>query len=193
MPRPGDRRPLITDHAIAVLAEGGARALTHHAVDRHAALPTGSTSYYFRTRASLVAATIARIREHSRAEFDAAAPMEPAAHLTVESAAALMEDQLLILTSRRRDQALAVFALLTEVEKDQQHRSDLAGCLFSLDLAAGLVGALGGASAEHDARDLIDFLTGLLFDLLFGARKAGGAGQRPIRLSLARFLDATLR
>lgn len=70
MVRPGDRRPMITDHAIVVLADGGARALTHQAVDRHAGLPAGSTSYYFRTRAALIAAVVERIRVHSRTAFD---------------------------------------------------------------------------------------------------------------------------
>ena len=44
-----DRRQLIARTALHVLATAGARGLTHRAVDTAAAVPAGSTSYYFRT------------------------------------------------------------------------------------------------------------------------------------------------
>ena len=49
-----DRRVLICDAAIRVLAGTGARGLTHRAVDLEADLPIGSTSYYARTRQALL-------------------------------------------------------------------------------------------------------------------------------------------
>lgn len=54
------RRTLIADAALAVLAESGARGLTHNAVDEQAGLPKGSTSYYCRRRADLIALAIDR-------------------------------------------------------------------------------------------------------------------------------------
>ncbi|GAA1479910.1 TetR family transcriptional regulator [Gordonia sinesedis] len=51
------------DAAISLLAAGGVRALTHGRVDERAGLPKGSTSNYFRTRASLVQAVMDRIVE----------------------------------------------------------------------------------------------------------------------------------
>ncbi|HMS77417.1 TetR family transcriptional regulator [Gordonia sp. (in: high G+C Gram-positive bacteria)] len=168
MVRPGDRRPMITDHAIVVLADGGARALTHQAVDRHAGLPAGSTSYYFRTRAALIAAVVERIRVHSRTAFDNA-QAQSAGPVTAEGAAALIAGQLRNLTGERWDQALAVFALLGEVREQPELRDALMRCLFSVDLATGLLGALGSAAPEADAADLIDLLTGRLVGLLFGA------------------------
>ena len=56
-----DRRMLIADSAIEVVARDGVRALTHRAVDSEAGLPSGSTSYYCRTRAQLVALTVERV------------------------------------------------------------------------------------------------------------------------------------
>lgn len=55
-----DRKTLIADTAIALLGAQGARGLTHRAVDAQAGLPTGSTSFYCRTRLELLKLTLAR-------------------------------------------------------------------------------------------------------------------------------------
>ena len=92
-------------------------ALTHQAVDRHAGLPASSTSYYFRTRAALIAAVVERIRVHSRTAFDNA--QAQSAGPSPPRAAALIAGQLRNLTGERWDQALAVFALLGEVRSSR--------------------------------------------------------------------------
>src|SRR4051794_38005565 len=61
-----DRRTGILDAALSVLADDGMRALTHRAVDAAAGIAPGSTSYYFRTRAALVAGCIDRLVEIDR-------------------------------------------------------------------------------------------------------------------------------
>src|SRR3954447_21985523 len=58
----------VGDAAIAVLAEHGARGLTHRAVDQAAGLPPGTTSNYARTRAALLTLALARIDELDTAE-----------------------------------------------------------------------------------------------------------------------------
>ena len=55
------RRDQITDAAIEVVARDGLHGLSHREVDKHAGLPRGTTSNYFRSREALVAATIQRI------------------------------------------------------------------------------------------------------------------------------------
>jgi DNA-binding transcriptional regulator YbjK len=55
-----DRKTLIADAAIALLAGGGAKGLTHRAVDTQAGLPQGSTSFYCRTRQDLLILTLMR-------------------------------------------------------------------------------------------------------------------------------------
>lgn len=50
------RRLLLVEAAMAVVADGGLRALTHRAVDARADLPEGSCSGYFRTRLALLTA-----------------------------------------------------------------------------------------------------------------------------------------
>jgi DNA-binding transcriptional regulator YbjK len=59
----GARTRQVGDAAIAVLAEHGARGLTHRAVDQAAGLPPGTTSNYARTRSALLGLTLARIAE----------------------------------------------------------------------------------------------------------------------------------
>lgn len=55
-----DRKTLIADAAIALLASGGSKGLTHRAVDAQAGLPAGSTSFYCRTRQELLSLTLLR-------------------------------------------------------------------------------------------------------------------------------------
>jgi DNA-binding transcriptional regulator YbjK len=59
----------IADAALEVLGTGGIHALSHARVDATAGLPAGSTSNYCRTRASLMAAAVARLRELDAADF----------------------------------------------------------------------------------------------------------------------------
>ncbi|WP_169515206.1 TetR/AcrR family transcriptional regulator [Gordonia shandongensis] len=56
MPTPpgSDRRELIAEAGIRIIAREGVRALTHRSVDRTAGIPPGSTSYHARTREALL-------------------------------------------------------------------------------------------------------------------------------------------
>jgi DNA-binding transcriptional regulator YbjK len=64
-----DRRALLADAAIDLLAEEGMRALTHRAVDTRAALPLGTTSAYFRTRQALLTAIVKRLSDLDREDL----------------------------------------------------------------------------------------------------------------------------
>jgi DNA-binding transcriptional regulator YbjK len=63
MPANPERRALITDTAIEILAKVGAGGLTHRVVDTEAGLPPGTTSNFFRTRLALLKATAQRVAE----------------------------------------------------------------------------------------------------------------------------------
>lgn len=54
------RKNLIADTAINLLGSVGARGLTHRAVDAEAGLPSGSTSFYCRSRLDLLRLTLQR-------------------------------------------------------------------------------------------------------------------------------------
>ncbi|BBY83195.1 TetR family transcriptional regulator [Mycolicibacterium pulveris] len=63
------RRRQLCDAAIRLLAEHGAKGLSHPRVDRQAGVPEGSTSYYFRTRTALVHAVAERVAELDLADL----------------------------------------------------------------------------------------------------------------------------
>jgi Tetracyclin repressor-like, C-terminal domain len=65
---PSARTRQVGDAAIAVLADQGARGLTHRAVDQAAGLPLGTTSNYARTREALLTLALTRIAELDAAE-----------------------------------------------------------------------------------------------------------------------------
>ncbi|MGP9539797.1 TetR/AcrR family transcriptional regulator [Brachybacterium sp. AOP43-C2-M15] len=61
MPPNQERRRLLADAGLRVLAADGARGLTHRAVDRAAGVPLGTASNYFRSRAALIDGLVERI------------------------------------------------------------------------------------------------------------------------------------
>src|ERR1700761_7493801 len=60
-PNPAERRRDLCDAAIQLLADDGAKGLSHLKVDRKAAVPDGTTSFYFRTRDALLRAVAERL------------------------------------------------------------------------------------------------------------------------------------
>ena len=69
---PQQRRRELCDAAIQVLADEGAKGLSHLKVDRHAGFPDGTTSVHFRTRNALIYAIAARVAELDEEDFFAA-------------------------------------------------------------------------------------------------------------------------
>jgi len=88
------RRRELCDAAIQVLAEHGSRGLTHGQVDRYAAVPDGTTSYYYRTRAALLLGVgkrvadidVANLRSVSDEPIDPRSPFPHLAELTMTQA-----------------------------------------------------------------------------------------------------------
>ena len=68
-PKGEERRRLLCDAAIQVLAAEGAKGLSHPKVDQQAGVARGTTSFYFRTRAALLLATTERICELDLADL----------------------------------------------------------------------------------------------------------------------------
>src|ERR1700752_2816108 len=62
-PNPAERRRDLCDAAIQLLADDGAKGLSHLKVDRKAGVPDGTTSFYFRTRSALLRAVAERLAE----------------------------------------------------------------------------------------------------------------------------------
>lgn len=72
-PNPAERRRDLCDAAIQLLADDGAKGLSHLKVDRKAGVPDGTTSFYFRTRSALLRAVAERLAELDLAELQAIA------------------------------------------------------------------------------------------------------------------------
>ncbi|PZT69562.1 TetR family transcriptional regulator [Streptomyces sp. SW4] len=109
-----DRRTLLADTAVSVLADEGMRGLTHRAVDRAAGLPPGTTSAYFRTRKALLTALAERLVALDQAELREAGGRTPAPRDAEELVAALTAFAGRRLTGEGRRRSLARYACAIE-------------------------------------------------------------------------------
>jgi DNA-binding transcriptional regulator YbjK len=72
-PNPAQRRRELCDAAIQLLADDGAKGLSHLKVDAKAGVPDGTTSFYFRTRSALLRAVAERVAELDLASLQSVA------------------------------------------------------------------------------------------------------------------------
>lgn len=164
------RQAAITDAAIAALAAEGMRGLTHRAVDRAAGLPEGSTSYYFRTRHALLAATVERLVELDAAEMPAIAAS--GRDDLADAAATLLHAWMTV----GRQRQLARYELMLEATRRTQLRVALNAAAANVRaMVASLLATAGIAEADRKAYELAALLDGLVFDQVAGAR----AGSEP--------------
>ncbi|MFF1481227.1 TetR/AcrR family transcriptional regulator [Streptomyces sp. NPDC058301] len=162
-----DRRTLLADTAIDLVAATGLRGLTHRAVDAAAGLPAGSTSYYFRTRTALIGACYQRLAELDLGDFDGDGPPPAPDRDAVAAAIAALLYRWLT-TGRARQ--LARFELSLEAARRPELEPELhrAG-LGARARAAALLAGLGAARPEESAELLVGWTDGLLYDRLAGA------------------------
>lgn len=189
-----DRRRIIASAAIAVVAESGARGLTHRAVDRRAGLPSGSTSYYLRTRRALVEAVGTELAARSRESVDAIGLREPQSgeEVDLRVAAGLVAAYLRQVLTVRRGEVMARHALSLEVRDDPELHRLLATGLFSVTLAETLLRSLGASDPTERAADLVSFAEGLVLDHLIGPRSLSPAAAEALERQLARSVAAFL-
>ncbi|MET9598307.1 TetR family transcriptional regulator [Streptomyces sp. NPDC006459] len=183
-----DRRTLIADTAIGLVAAAGLRGLTHRAVDGAAGLPAGSTSYYFRTRTALIGACYARLAELDLGDVgdlggglgeslggdpggdrDGGSPPAPPV-ADREGAAAALAGLLHRWLTVGRERQLARFELSLEAARNPELEADFhrAG-LGARARAAGILAALGAERPDAAAELLVAWTDGLLYDRLAGA------------------------
>jgi DNA-binding transcriptional regulator YbjK len=163
--RDASRRTALADAAIVTLAREGSRGLTHRATDRTAGVPQGSTSYYFRTRNSLLRAVVARLAEVDAAEL----PSLPATSTQAfaDAFAALLER----LLTDGRDRLLARYELTLEASRRPELREALtAGSATIGALVAERFAALGVPRARERAEVFLALADGLLLSRVTGAR-----------------------
>lgn len=76
-PNPEQRRRVLCDAAIRLLADDGVKGVTHLKLDRKVGVPDGTTSFYFRTSSALLRAVADRVAELDLKDLTAAT-REPA-------------------------------------------------------------------------------------------------------------------
>ncbi|ORB50047.1 TetR family transcriptional regulator [Mycobacteroides saopaulense] len=154
-----DRRLQLADAALGVLAAAGARGLTHRAVDRAAALPEGSTSYYFRTRAALLRACAVRLGERTMTVVN---PLAAGADLDDSELAQLAVLAAQTWTANGGVLVLARHELLLESAHHPETRRILDAATEHIRaLVEQRVQALGIPEATERTADLIACLDGL--------------------------------
>jgi DNA-binding transcriptional regulator YbjK len=170
-----DRRTLLADVAIDVLAETGIRGLTHRAVDRAASLPAGTTSAYYRTRQALLTALVRRLVALDQAELQDIGERTPVPQSAEELAAGIVAlvEQRLVGEGRRR--SLARYACAIE----SVHLPELREILVPRENAGRRVvcdflTAQGVADAEARTITLLTCVDGLVFDRLVGGGTVSG-------------------
>lgn len=194
------RAELIGDKAIEVLAAGGARGLTHRAVDRAAGLPPGSTSNYVRTREALLTCALTRITQlevadaaaMTRAEAggtggDAARRVDPAA------LAAPLAEVLHRGLTHGRVRLLARYELALESTRRPRLRAlyDEASRPFREPVAA-MLAAAGSPAPDRHARTLIAWCEGVQFDSIAGAGSASPPNLQEIEDGLSDLMSGML-
>ncbi|MFF1689487.1 MULTISPECIES: TetR/AcrR family transcriptional regulator [unclassified Streptomyces] len=166
---PTDRRALLSDAAIDVLADSGIRGLTHRAVDRAANLPPGTTSAYYRTRQALLTALVRRLVALDQAELQATGERTPVPRNAEELAAGIAAFIEQRLTGEGRRRSLARYACAIESVHHPELREilvarDNAGRQVVRDFLAGQ----GVADVEERTVTLLTCVDGLVFDRLVG-------------------------
>ncbi len=180
MSGPEDRRTRIADAVVTVLAERGSRGLAHRAVDEEAELPPGSTSYYLRSRADLLAAAVPRLAELDLALLDG--PGTP-----LETLTRVLDDAL---QGPGRLRTLARYELVLESARRPELRAALAaGTDRLLDTLLDLFPTTPLAQARVRARDLLAFVDGLLLANVTGP-EAERRTTEDLVAALARHLEA---
>jgi DNA-binding transcriptional regulator YbjK len=164
----GPRAGRIGDTAISILAERGARGLTHLAVDQAADLPAGTTSNYARTRAALVELALARMTELETA--DIAPRIEAGAPADLDAFAGLAAEIIHHSITAARTRMLARYELALEATRRPELRAvyDQAGQAYR-EGAAALLAAAGSADPGRHARMLTAWGEGIMFDSIAGA------------------------
>ncbi|MFD0375540.1 TetR/AcrR family transcriptional regulator [Streptomyces sp. NPDC127112] len=184
-----DRRTLIADTAIGLVASSGLRGLTHRAVDAAAGLPAGSTSYYFRTRTALIAAGYRRLAELDVSEVPSSLPTDR------DEAARALGTLLHHWLTAGRERQLARFELSLEAARNPELEPDLREAGLAVRArAAAVLAALGARNPQESAELLAAWTDGLLYDRLAGALAPSRPTPDPAELTatVRRMLDAVL-
>jgi DNA-binding transcriptional regulator YbjK len=185
-PNVEQRRRELCDAAIELLAEDGARGLTHLRVDRRAGLADGTTSFYYQTRSALLRAVTERVVQLDADDFIGAMNAIKMTENPAESLLSRLAEQAMrTAVEPERSRARARFELMMIAARDP----DL-GAVFT-NLTDQFVAISEAAVAQVQPADqprdpklikeqafaVVTFLGGFLFRLANGASGMANAKQ----------------
>ncbi|MDG4832606.1 TetR family transcriptional regulator [Solwaraspora sp. WMMD1047] len=192
MARNPERRALLADAGLRVLAVSGARGLTHRSVDTEAGVPIGTASNYFPSRDTLLAALGERILERFAPDEAVLAELgarPPSAELFIDYLRYIIER-----TTRHPDLTRALIELRLEATRRPALAESLGGMLrrgYRDDVAfhqsTGLPGGPYEIALLHFAVD------GLLLDLLTPSIGAGFDPDQVVASLVARLVGGADR
>ncbi len=140
---------MLADAGLSVVAREGMRGLTHRAVDTQAAVPLGTASNYFRSRAALIAALVERIGERLAPDptvHEAWRDRRPTPSLFAEYARDIVRRLL-----ADREVTLALFTLRVEAARNPEIAGPLTEWMrtgFAADVAFNRGAGLPGGDFE---------------------------------------------
>jgi DNA-binding transcriptional regulator YbjK len=175
----------VADAALEVLGTGGMHALSHSRVDATAGVPAGSTSNYFRTRATLVAAALDRLHDLDEQDWQAAqAAGRPATRAELITAYAAFVDAA---TGPLRTRTAARYVLYSQGVVEPA----LLGTLNEnrarvVRFTARTLAELGAPAPDEAATTLLAAVEGLILHRLSGFSDA------PVRAHLTGLVAALL-
>lgn len=185
------RRRELADAAIALLAAEGIHGLTHRAVDRATALPSGTASNYFRSRDELLVAAAERVVDlhlADMARIDDATDVAASAEPLVDAIAASLLDAV----GPSRERYLAIFELQLEARRRPHLATALAGLEgSSLAATAQEHAALGLDTAPETIANLVVLYSGALFCLVSAPHPPDAATVRHLARSIVHGAAAT--
>ncbi|GAA4732324.1 hypothetical protein GCM10023350_14620 [Nocardioides endophyticus] len=138
------RRRQLLDAALNVIADEGLKGLTHRAVDRHAGLPEGSCSAYWRTRNALQAALTEYVAASLLADVDELTEQIRGCGPDDEQASVAATLELFLRWLDQRELLVARLELTMAATRDPElaqlladHRARLVGIVGEIRTAAG--------------------------------------------------------
>jgi DNA-binding transcriptional regulator YbjK len=177
-----ERRRVLSDAAIEVLAQEGARGLTHRKVERRAGLPDGTTSSYFGTRSALLRAAAMRVAELDAADFEAVMKQRTVSDTDVTILSLLAEMVMRSADGPGLDRSRARYELALHAQRDAVLRRALeeaiAGFVALSEQAVMQVqpeGTVDRALVEEQALAVTTFLNGVIVRQVVGDRGVDSA------------------
>lgn len=166
MPQRGNRRELLAEAAIEVLAREGGRGLTHRAIDRQAVVPEGTTKNYYPTRSALFQAAAQHLADQHTAALRELRGRVPDG-LTGEHVVALYAAMLRRMATSARAQFLALFELHLEAVRNPEVSAAIGQIVRAdVDTAVQLNTAVGRRMSRRGAGLLDAGMLGVALSML---------------------------